>query len=127
MASYPYFERVDPPSPRMNVLIINPNPDENNRRVSCNVLLDTGASDTILPLKVLRQCRIQPHSDKQVRGISGEPIALLKFLVHIEIDGHLHRTMALGWNNEQALIGRDLLNRCTVKFDGPKLKFEFVH
>jgi predicted aspartyl protease len=82
------------------------------------MLIDTGADCTVIPARLARSLRL-PIIDKiRIIGVGGKPIAAPVHAARVRL-GALHalaRVVAMG---DEALLGRDLLNRLLLRIDGP--------
>jgi predicted aspartyl protease len=113
----PYDPSLDPPAPVVPVRISGPTGEE---AVMLPMLVDTGADCTLVPTSIARRLEL-PRID--VIGLTGGGGARSRATVHaasIELGGLrlLARIVAFV---DEAILGRDVLNRAVVTLDGPGL------
>jgi Aspartyl protease len=136
MIRYPYkvisANPIVPPAPILEVTLSNPF-QEGDRLYELDAFLDTGSDRTLIPLEAVSVLRL-PLLDERVpmAGIGG---AITKgFLCQTGIQpGEIRLSLlelvacessAIGAGN-QMIIGRDILNRFCVRFDGRRQVFSF--
>lgn len=118
-ARFAYDPSLDPPAPVVPVRISGPVGEE---AVMLPMLVDTGADCTLVPASIARQLAL-PQID--VIGLTGVGGARSRATVHaasVELGGLrlLARVVAFV---DEAILGRDVLNRAVVTLDGPGLVF----
>lgn len=117
-----YDETFDPPAPFAKIALRNIATGERIEDIS--VLLDTGADISLLPLSAIEKLHIEP---------SGEKVKLVGFNESENIsDGYALQVIFLGKrltgdycaiNDEVGILGRDVLNRFSIIFDGRNLEW----
>jgi predicted aspartyl protease len=117
IARFPYDASLDSPAPMIPVRIAGPVGDE---AVMLPMLVDTGADCTLVPAQIVRQLGL-PQID--VIGITGVGGGRRRTAVHaasVELGGlrMLARIVAF---EDEAILGRDILNQAVVTLDGPGL------
>ncbi len=82
-------------------------------------LVDTGADISVVPDAVARELRLPAVGQITVRGVGGSLRGARVCAAEVEAGGvrSLVEVVAMG---EEALVGRDLLNRWTVTLHGPQ-------
>jgi predicted aspartyl protease len=87
-----------------------------------NALLDTGSCITLIPLGLLEEVEARPTgSNEVINGISGELI-VRNYWTTVVFNGCEISLTARAWNGEVTIIGRDLINRYRIDFNGPNEK-----
>jgi clan AA aspartic protease len=87
--------------------------------VVVTALVDTGADISVIPQHIARQLRLPFVRRIQVFGVDGSARFATVNSVEVEIPGFQDLVEAVAFGNE-ALIGRDLLNRWVAHLDGPQ-------
>ena len=85
-------------------------------------LVDTGADMSVIPVRLARDLRLPVVGELRVRGVTGSERVLL-YGVELEIAGIRVPVQAAGIGT-QMLVGRDVLNRWTLRFRGPEETLE---
>jgi predicted aspartyl protease len=118
-----------PPAPILQIQIGHPSNSSN--QVTCNALIDTGADFTFIPEVLLARVDVRPYGKpKTMQGAANGEAPTIRCKVAILIDGKFYPSVTVwSWATEEniILIGRDLLNLCYSKFDGPSLMFYVDH
>jgi predicted aspartyl protease len=115
VAHVPYSAKFSPPAPVLPVGIGGIGPGAPTAMV--HMLVDTGADCTMIPTHVAEALALPLVDRVDVHGVGGTAHAHV-YAAHVRIAGlrEVVRLVALG---DEALLGRDLLNRLTVELDGP--------
>ena len=116
------YDRIhyDPPAPVVDI-IVKPRP-ASSWPVGENVraLLDSGADATMLPESLLARIGAIRIDRQRARGVYGQARMVSVYLVDIQIGRlvvPLIRAIGLS-DNDEPLIGRDVLNHLIVTLDG---------
>ena len=116
------YDRIhyDPPAPVVDI-IVKPRP-ASSWPVGENVraLLDSGADATMLPESLLARIGAIRIDRRRSRGVYGQARMVSVYLVDIQIGRlvvPLIRAIGLS-DNDEPLIGRDVLNHLIVTLDG---------
>jgi predicted aspartyl protease len=120
MATFQYDLSYDPPFPSVEVTLRNSNVGLSV--VVDNALLDTGSDGTMIPTDYLRQIRATPISDARIRSHWGDwrPVQLFVLDLQIE-DLTFPGVFAIGDDqDDEMIIGRDVLNKLRFTLDGPE-------
>jgi predicted aspartyl protease len=90
--------------------------------------LDPGADRTVIPVVVLEALGALPIRRIPVAGLGGHVSELTTYLVNIVLHDKPPVTVeVLGSADETfTLLGRDILNRYRILFDGPNLMLEIT-
>lgn len=117
---FDYDVSRDPPAPILPLLVGRPGLPPT---ISVVALVDTGADITVIPQSVARRLRLPAIGSVRVRGVGGAIQQAPLYSAVVELAGtkdHVE-VLALG---EETLVGRDLLNRWTVRLRGPQKQLE---
>jgi predicted aspartyl protease len=94
-------------------------------------LVDTGATLTVVERGYLEQLGVEKTGTTRLHSSTtgGEPVPALVYAVSLALAGDVTGVLApdlevlavedLGGLGVQALLGRDILNRCSMHYDGP--------
>lgn len=88
-----------------------------------SALVDTGADISVLPLGLPAQLHLPAVGRLTVAGVEGPPRSLPLYAVEVSVNGYrvIARAVSLGTT---PLIGRELINKMLMRFDGPKALLE---
>jgi len=89
------------------------------------VLVDSGADCTLIPQATARALRLPPIDEVWIEGVAGAARRATVHAARIEFARMrgLARVVAFG---DEAILGRDLLNRAVARLDGPRLKLSLT-
>jgi predicted aspartyl protease len=136
VTQYPYqiisANPTVPPAPILRVTLLYPD-QTRDRRYELDAFLDTGADATLIPLEAVSVLRL-PLLDERVpvMGVGGAITRgfLCKTAIQLGpiglplINVIACQAAAIGGQN-QMIVGRDILNRCCMRFDGRRRIFSF--
>jgi predicted aspartyl protease len=104
--------------PCIPITIVNP---INQKSMLVDGLIDTGAEGTFISLELLKMIEVQPCGENYIFESLNGRSALYSFLVYLNIASHeFNGHRVFGWENDFAIIGRDILNTLKVLIDGPQ-------
>ena len=84
-----------------------------------SVLVDSGADITMIPLKILRQIRAQYIGEARLRGVLERGQYIELYLVQLTLGSHHFRGLRVAAiPGDEAILGRDVLNRLEVTLNG---------
>lgn len=115
MPRYPYSTRYAPPAAVLPLQVGRPGEPP---VVLLPALIDTGADTSVLPAGLAAQLNLTRIGRAAITGFAGHPRALSVYAAEIRVGGHRSIIEAVSYGDE-ALIGRDLLNRMVTRLDGP--------
>jgi clan AA aspartic protease len=116
-----YDSAFEPPAAVAALRFSAPNSADS---VVVRALVDTGADATVVPTSVARRLALPLVDRVTVAGVDGRRSTVAVHAASVEVAGLrcLLRVVALG---DEALLGRDLLNRLVAHLDGPALVASF--
>jgi len=116
-----YSEAYSPPAPTANIKLRNPDTLETVSRVP--MLLDTGSDITLLPLSYCRLIGIEPSTTDFLRLVGFDRTISVAYYIRLELIflNKLFRGNFLVYDEAEGIIGRDILNKFSILFDGPEL------
>lgn len=118
--SHPFDANYTPPFPILPVVARNA---ENNRStLILTAYLDTGADGTLLPFQYLRTLEITKMYPMRLRSHWGEARIVYVYTVDLEVAGYNFPGVEVIADDKgkEVLLGRNLLNRLILLFDGPR-------
>lgn len=106
----------DPPAPVLPVRISGL--DEHDPAAMLRMLVDTGADCTLIPEKVARSLHLPIVDRAEIQGVAskGQEANVHAARIRLGALRVLARVVALG---DECLLGRDILNRVVLHYDGP--------
>ena len=118
-----YNNKYVPPAPTAEIKLRNPQ----TMAVVSNVpvLLDTGVDVTLLPRKFCEQIGIAISEADFLELVGFNQAESKAFYVRIEfvLDRMLFRGKYLVYDQDEGIIGRDVLNQFKIVFDGKNLEW----
>ena len=114
-----YNEDLEPPAPYCDVLVSNPNL---SRQVNLPALLDTGCDISIIPLDSANELELEVKGTGALEGVTGDVADLPTFEVYLSVNQSTREKLeVMGWHEDFAILGRDVLNHYRITLDGPNL------
>lgn len=119
--AFRYDDDLDPPGPVVPLRVSAPGSED---AAVLQVLVDTGADCTLVPLDVARALRLPAVDRIWIEGLGGAARRVTVHAARVEFARvvRLARVVAFGG---EAILGRDLLNRAVALLDGPGLTISF--
>ncbi len=96
--------------------------------LSLIALVDSGADATMIPVRYLQQIRARRSRAKWMRGTAGGRIMIHLYPISLRL-GPLtlaHLEVVGDTQNDEVIVGRDVLNQLVVTFNGPSNSVEVV-
>ena len=118
-----YDEAEIPPAPIASVTWASPAAPD--RKAETRALIDSGAAVTVAPPDVFLALGVKSIGWLEATGYQGEAERHQVFEVSLEIEGHLLPLLRVAEAEvDEAIIGRDVLNRFILTLNGPALTFD---
>ena len=117
-----YNEMYDPPAPVAKVKLRNPETLELIANVP--MLLDTGSDITLLPQNYCNEIRVKV-SDTEFLVLEGfNQTITVAFYVRLDFIflNKIFRGKFLVYDQDEGIVGRDILNTFSILFDGENLE-----
>lgn len=110
-----FDDNYDPPAPVLPVRVGGIDPTSPTALL--RMLVDTGADCSLIPARLARSLRL-PYVDKiEVQGVGGNVRSARVYAARIRL-GPLRLVTRMAAFGDEALLGRDLLNRLSLHIDG---------
>jgi hypothetical protein len=117
VAVYSYDSEFDTPAPVLSFQISSPS---RSSSFTITALVDSGADITVIPRTVAQGLSLQPVYVAYSQGFGGVPQESIVFSALVTVEGEESVIIGvLTWNEDYALLGRDIINRWKVLPDGP--------
>lgn len=113
---FAYDETQNPPAPILPLGVADP---RGEGTVLLPALVDTGADCTLIPPGIARTLRLPVVGRVEITGVGGACARAWVHAAFVEIAGLGVLTRVVAFENE-AILGRDLLNRIVALLDGPQ-------
>jgi predicted aspartyl protease len=116
MTRVSFDDSYEPPAPVLPVRVGGL--EDHDPAAMLRMLVDTGADCTLIPLKIAKSLRLPMVDKVSIQGVGGKTQQASVHAARVRV-GKLRvlaRVVALG---DEALLGRDVLNRMVVQLDGP--------
>jgi predicted aspartyl protease len=115
-------ELVATPSPQtlgMPVVNVQVSALGNDRTVATPALIDSGASITVIPNRIVHELQIQPVKFVRIRTLDASVRSLGSYLIELQIENMpTERVEVVAADVPQGILGRDVLSKYSVLFDG---------
>lgn len=118
MNEFHYSAQYDPPLPVCDVVMTVPS---TGLRVPLRATIDTGADGTIMPVRYLRQIGARRAFEANLRSQWGERRVVYLCLVDLQVGNITLPGLSVVGDElgEEAVVGRNVLNRLRLLLDGP--------
>ncbi len=91
-------------------------------------LVDSGADATLIPITYLRQIRARRSRKTWMRGTAGGRILVDLYSISLRLGSltQAHLEVVCDRENDEVIVGRDILNHLSVTLNGPASSVEIV-
>jgi hypothetical protein len=114
--TYQYDTTYDPPMPVADTIIWGIG---GNETLTLSAIIDSGSDATMAPLVYLKQIGAIKAGRRRMRGISGPSYLVDIYLAYVRLgDYQVYLPVVADRENQQMILGRDLLNDCVVTLNG---------
>lgn len=119
-----YDQEFDPPAPIISIKVANPN-SRNFELLRAQI--DTGADISAIPGKLIGALELAPVRYISSSDYKGRESQELTYFVNISFQQHdFSYIEVISGEEENALLGRDVLNKLRLVLDGKALHFEIT-
>ena len=114
--TYNYDTNYDPAFP---VAEINISRTSTSQPITLTALIDSGSDATMIPIQHLKQIQARKGGQQQLRGVAGISYTVDMYRVFVTIgEFHTWATAVADHQNQQTILGRDVLNQLIVTLNG---------
>ncbi len=115
---FAYNDDYHPPFPEINIQLTSPTGE---RSAVLPALLDTGADGTFVPMMMLRAINAPVFEEVRVRSHWGEWRIAYRYLVNVSMEEQTLRGIFVVGDEtgNEIVIGRNVLNKLKMTYDGP--------
>ena len=118
-----YSEIYNPPAPIAKVKLRNV---ETLELIATTMLMDTGADITLLPRSLCEKIGVEISTTKslELEGFNQETIKAFYVRLDFIFLTKIFRGKFLVYDQNEGIIGRDILNKFSILFDGKNLEWK---
>jgi len=115
---YKYSRNFNPPAPVVELSISAPLSNASTLSIA---LIDSGADITVIPDGTISQLKLWRVDSMPTSGFGKDVIEATVYAAILSVEGILKPKIyrVLSWNEDYALLGRDLLNQLIAVLNGP--------
>ncbi len=116
--TYDYDSDYQPAMPTAEITI---GPAMVEAFLTLTALVDSGADATMIPRRYLQQFRARPGRQAYLRGTTGRRKLVNLYPISLQLGPfhYAHLEVVGGSDQDEVIIGRDVLNDLTITLDGP--------
>lgn len=115
-------------NPAMPVVDIEIGRAMSNVSLTMKALVDSGADATIIPLNFLQEIRARRSRKMWMRGTAGGRVLVDLYQISLQLGPFAQTLLEVvgSTQNDEVIVGRDVLNHLTVTLNGPASLVEVV-
>lgn len=114
--TYPYDTGYDPAMPVADTVVWGMGSEE---RLTLLALVDSGSDATMVPLAYLKRIGAIKAGRRLMRGISGPSYLVDVYQAYVRLGNYqVYLPVVADRENQQMILGRDVLNDCVVTLNG---------
>jgi hypothetical protein len=115
-------------NPAMPVVDIEIGRAMHNVSLAMKALVDSGADATIIPLNSLQEIRARRSRKMWMRGTAGGRLLVDLYQISLQLGPFVQTLLEVvgSRQNDEVIVGRDVLNHLTVTLKGPASSVEVV-
>ena len=122
--TYHYDDAVVPSQPVIDIVV---RPINGTKSAELTAIVDSGSDATLIPKKVIRRLKLRRYSNAYMRGVSGLRYQVSLYRLQLRVAGwESNLIVASDEQNEQAILGRDVLNHLRIVLNGPATTTEIL-
>jgi hypothetical protein len=123
--TYQYEVNYDPAMPVVEIHIGRAMADVS---LLLTAVVDSGADATIIPLNYLHQIQARRSRKSWMRGVTGGRMLVDLFSISLQLGPlvQTHLEVVSDVQNNEAILGRDVLNHLVVTLNGPGNSVEII-
>ena len=122
---FPYSRDYSPTAPVLEVVFVSSEFAISSKPVIATV--DTGADGTFVPVKLLERIQAPVGKVRRARSLWGEWQSFPTFLVDVRLgDVTFPGIEVVGYDGDELVLGRDVLNKMRLLLDGPAQTTEIL-
>ncbi len=119
MPVFPFSQRDFPPVPVVDVVYTSS--EFQQATATLTATIDTGADASFAPIGMLEQISAPVGKARRARSLWGEPKEFATFIVDVRIGSITFPGISVvGYDGDEIIIGRDVLNKMQLLLDGPE-------
>lgn len=123
MPTYRYDASFNPSAPVLPIEIAAPLSPSAHR---VRALVDSGADISVVPRQLAERLQLRRVDVVPTQGFGGAIVECSVFSVSLALEmGQPRIIRAILWEEDYALLGRDILNHWKVTLDGPRSSLDF--
>ncbi len=118
MSQFSFSQRDFPPTPVIEIIMVSTELGKSTDALMATI--DTGADGSFAPLSLLEKISAPVGKARRARSLWGEFQVFATFIVDVRVgDVTFPGISVVGYDGEEVILGRDVLNKLRLLLDGP--------